>query len=228
MEPDQSGEGNVLASVTMRYQHVIWDWNGTLFDDTALCVEIMGGMLATRGLDGLDEERYREVFTFPVRDYYERLGFDFAQESFDELAVEFHDGYLGRWRERSLRADALHVSDSLHERGVTQSILSVAEQMLLDDCADHFGLTERMTALVGTEDYRAFSKIDHGLVFLRQLHVPVERVLLIGDTAHDHEVATAMGIDSALVDGGHATRDKLAATGAPVFESLTSLLAAVG
>ena len=75
----------------VRYEHVIWDWNGTLFDDTPLCVEIMGGMLAKRGLAPLDEGRYREVFTFPVRDYYARLGFDFGRESFADLAVEFHD-----------------------------------------------------------------------------------------------------------------------------------------
>ena len=122
----------------------------------------------------------------------------------------------------------LPVSDALRHRGVTQSILSASEQGLLDEATTHFGLTDRMTALVGIDDHHAVSKLDHGLTFLDELHVPVDRVLFIGDTVHDHEVATAMGVDSALVEGGHARRSTLEATGAPVYPSLTALLAALG
>ncbi len=90
----------------MRYDHVIWDWNGTLFDDVELVVDIMRGMLARRDLGEFDVERYRELFTFPVRDYYARVGFDFEREPFEELAVEFIDAYVSRWRDYSLRPDA--------------------------------------------------------------------------------------------------------------------------
>ena len=211
----------------MRYDHVIWDWNGTLFDDVELVVDIMRGMLARRDLGEFDVERYRELFTFPVRDYYARVGFDFEREPFEELAVEFIDAYVSRWRDYSFRPDAWSVSDALHERGVSQSILSAAEQGLLDDSTSHFGLTDRMTALVGIDDHHAVTKLDHGLAFLHRLHVPVDRVLFIGDTEHDHEVATAMGVDCALVEHGHARRDRLEATGAPTFASLTALLASL-
>jgi len=208
----------------MRYDHVIWDWNGTLFDDTRLCVEVMRAMLSDRDLGSFDEDRYRRLFTFPVRDYYKRLGFDFERESFEKLAVEFIDGYMHGWRNCSLRSDALSVSDALRERGLTQSILSAAEQTLLTDAATHFGLTERMTALIGIDDHHAVGKLDQGLAFLAELQVPVDRVLFVGDTVHDHEVALAMGVDSALVEGGHATRAKLEATGVAVLPSLSALL----
>ena len=212
----------------MRYDHIIWDWNGTLFDDTDLCVGVMRSMLHKRDLGPFDVDRYHDLFGFPVRDYYQRLGFDFDSEPFEDLAVEFIDGYSEGWRDHSLRADALPVSDALHHQGVTQSILSAAEQNLLNETAAHFNLTDRMTALVGIDDHHAVSKLDHGIAFLDELHVPVDRVLFIGDTTHDHEVATAMGVDSALVEGGHARRSTLEATGAPVYASLTSLLAALG
>jgi len=208
----------------MRYDHVIWDWNGTLFDDTELCVDIMAGMLAKRDLGAFDVPRYHDVFGFPIRDYYQRLGFDFDAEPFEDLAIEFIDTYMARWRAYQLRSDALPVSDELHARGITQSILSAAEQNLLDDCAQHFELAPRMTAVVGIDDHHAHSKLEHGLAFLQHLHVPVDRVLFIGDTVHDHEVATAMGVDSALLEGGHAPRAKLEATGAPVYPTLTALL----
>jgi phosphoglycolate phosphatase len=212
----------------MGYDHIIWDWNGTLFDDTDLCIVVMRAMLHKRDLGPFDVDRYHDLFDFPVRDYYQRLGFDFDSEPFEDLAIEFIDGYTNGWRDYSLRTDALSVSDALHDRGVTQSILSASEQGLLDETATHFGLTDRMTALVGIDDHHAVSKLAHGIAFLDELHVPLHCVLFIGDTVHDHEVATAMGVDSALVEGGHARRSTLEATGAPVYPSLTALLTALG
>ena len=51
--------------------YVVWDWNGTLFDDVALCIQVMNGMLEKRGLPRLaGPEQYRQVFTFPVEEYY--------------------------------------------------------------------------------------------------------------------------------------------------------------
>ena len=107
-----------------RYDHVIWDWNGTLLDDVDLVVDIMNGLLAPRGLRPLDVPRYHEVFTFPVRDYYERLGFDFAREPFEELAIEFITGYSARWPEADLRSGARRGIDELARRGLGQSVLS--------------------------------------------------------------------------------------------------------
>ena len=66
-----------------RPRHVIWDWNGTLLDDAWLCVEVMNALLTPHRLPPLDAARYQALFSFPVRDYYRRLGFDFDAESFD-------------------------------------------------------------------------------------------------------------------------------------------------
>lgn len=51
-----------------RYAHVIWDWNGTIFDDAERCVEIANGMLSRRELPVLSLDQYRETFRFPIRD----------------------------------------------------------------------------------------------------------------------------------------------------------------
>jgi phosphoglycolate phosphatase len=212
----------------VRYDHVIWDWNGTLFDDIELVVDVANLMLRRRSLETIDHDRYREIFGFPVRGYYERIGFDLEREPFEELAVEFIDEYQARWREHQLRADARPVADALDDRGVTQSVLSASEQGLLDAMTAHFAIDERMIALVGIDDHHAASKLDHGLGHIEALPTSRQRVLLVGDTEHDFEVATAMGVDCALVEDGHAPRTRLEATGAPTYESLTALLADIG
>ncbi len=141
---------------------MIWDWNGTLLDDTGLVVDIVNGLLAPRRLPSLDVARYREVFTFPVQDYYARLGFDFAREPFEDLAIEFMSSYIERWPEADLRDGAHHGIAALSRRGVGQSMLSAAEAGLLDAATTHFGLAEVMSHRVGISDYHAVSKVDEG------------------------------------------------------------------
>ena len=55
----------------MKYKHIIWDWNGTLLDDRWLCVDGINNGLLKRGLTPITEETYMNVFTFPVKNYYE-------------------------------------------------------------------------------------------------------------------------------------------------------------
>ena len=59
---------------------VFWDWNGTLLDDVDVCIEAMNRLLERRGMDLISIERYRDIFDFPVKNYYEKLGFDFDNE----------------------------------------------------------------------------------------------------------------------------------------------------
>ena len=75
----------------MKYKHIIWDWNGTLLNDTWLCVEGINNSLEKRSIDTITKEVYRRVFSFPVKDYYERLGFDFKKEPFEVAGDEFVD-----------------------------------------------------------------------------------------------------------------------------------------
>ena len=88
------------------YRHVIWDWNGTLLDDAWLCVEITSGLLRRRHLEPLTPERYERLFDFPVRIYYERLGFDLEAESFEEIGSEFIEEYRVRRYECRLQEGA--------------------------------------------------------------------------------------------------------------------------
>ena len=48
----------------MKYQYVVWDWNGTLLDDMGFCLDITNRLLMSRGLTPIrDLEDYRERFS---------------------------------------------------------------------------------------------------------------------------------------------------------------------
>jgi len=63
-------------------KHIIWDWNGTILDDRWLTIAAMNSVLARRNMDEITEDQYLQVFTFPVIEYYRRLGFKFEKEPF--------------------------------------------------------------------------------------------------------------------------------------------------
>ena len=51
----------------MKYKYVIWDWNGTLFDDVEISVYTMNKMLEKTGYKNrIDLDLYKKIFTFPV------------------------------------------------------------------------------------------------------------------------------------------------------------------
>ena len=205
------------------YRHVIWDWNGTLLDDMWLCVEVMNGLLEARSLPALTHDSYRELFDFPVIDYYRRLGFDFDRESFEVVGTEFIETYEQRRHQTRLQPGARETLQQLHDAGVGQSILSAYRQETLVDLVGHFGLEGYFVGLVGLDDHYAHSKVENGMHWIRELGLPPSDVLMIGDSSHDHEVAEAMGSACWLLTNGHHAAAKLHALKVPVFPSLEEL-----
>ena len=72
---------------------IFWDWNGTLLNDTETCLTTMNHMLRQRNMPEISFDLYKEVFGFPVIDYYRKIGFDFKRESFENLSIEFIEAY---------------------------------------------------------------------------------------------------------------------------------------
>jgi phosphoglycolate phosphatase len=207
-----------------RYENVVWDWNGTLLDDVDHAVDVMNEILAAHGLEALTVERYRHLFEFPVRKYYDRLGFDTSDATFEVVARRFIDSYVLGVKQCRIRPEAPVLLAALAERGVSCSILSASEESALEDQVAHFGLKDFFTHRCGLNDHYARSKAGVGRAWLEMTGAKPERTVLIGDTVHDHEVALELGFDCILVRGGHSTCAKLDATGTTVVDSLAALV----
>lgn len=208
-------------------RHVVWDWNGTLLDDTWLCIEIANQMLAARDLPTMSVARYQEVFDFPVIHYYERMGFDFSKESFEKLGAEFMVVYERRRDECGLHTEARKTLEAIHALGLTQSVLSNYPHHTLEEILRHHSVREFFDDVTGADDVYARGKTERGHQWLARSKRRAHEVVLIGDTTHDHEVAHSMGVRSALVTIGSHARKRLAQTGAPVFDSLGEFVAAI-
>ena len=203
----------------MKYKHIIWDWNGTLVDDAWLCVEIMNNILEKRNLNLITIDDYREHFTFPVRDYYVKLGFDFSVEPFEVCGMEFIHDFKNRKFEASLYTQMESILDKLTKIGISHSVLSAQNQTLLDETVAHYQLQNKFERINGLDDHYAHSKVNIGKSWIKTLSYNHNEVIMIGDTVHDFEVAQAMGTDCILIASGHNSRERLENTGVLVLDS---------
>ncbi len=206
------------------YKHIIWDWNGTLLNDSWLSVAVINKVLSKRNMPTIDHDHYTRIFGFPVIDYYARLGFDFETESFEIIGTEFIDGYEAQKFELELHNDTRQVLKSLKDQGVTHSILSAYKQSFFEELIDHFELADMFLKVIGLDNHYAHSKVENGVQWMSELPYDKAEVLFVGDTAHDFEVAEAIGVDCILIPGGHQTRTTLEKTGAIILGSLEEVI----
>ena len=210
------------------YSHVIWDWNGTLFDDANWCIEVINKMLSKRKLKTLQGvSEYHSAFCFPVIKYYENVGFDLSVELFEELSAEFislyHSNKSGNC---SLFSCVEATLASIRYAGISQIILSASETSNLLSQIGEFSITEYFEEILGLSDIYAKSKIDIGLDYLTRKSV--SNAILIGDTSHDYEVANALGIDCVLIPNGHQSREALLSCGVSVLDDVSCVAQYIG
>lgn len=206
-----------------RYSYIIWDWNGTILDDTRLCVAIANEMLARRRLPTLSLTQYRAAFRFPVRDYYLRVGFDLTAEPFEDLCTEFITAYEQMIHECGLQDGARAMLEHIKSNASPQSILSAYEKERLAEIITRHELDHFFDQVIGVDDIAGTSKIDQGKRLIESLDIARSEVLLIGDTLHDAEVASELGVQCLLVAHGHQSKDVLQSSGVPTLDSLEAL-----
>lgn len=206
------------------YADVVFDWNGTIIDDVGLAVASVNQLCRGRGLVEVTTDVYRQQFCFPIRDFYANLGFDFTQHSFPALMED----YLALFDAQVCRCDlcpgVVDLLEQLHRQGTRISILSASHQDTLHRIARAKGVEGYLDNLFGLDASDATGKLNRARDLDRLLNrAPAARVLMIGDTDHDAQVAQDCGWDFLAVATGHQSIERLIRLGAPVLPTLAML-----
>lgn len=204
------------------YKHILWDWNGTLVNDMDLCVSVTNTLIQKRQGNLISREIYQREFTFPVLQFYEKIGFDFSTETYSDVAEEWILEYKRNFEACSkLNGNVIEVLEHVEGLGLRQSILSACEAELLNHSIRHLKLEKFFHQIHGTGDNHAHGKEDLAHSLIKEEHCSPEESILFGDTVHDYEVAQAVGIDCVLIANGHQHEDRLRKTGAPVIRDIS-------
>lgn len=208
----------------MKKNMIIWDWNGTLLDDVDLCVEAINMLLARESLPLLTgKEEYQRVFQFPIRAYYEAVGFDFSKCPFDVLAHDYMEYYQPRSLSCSLHEHAETTLHYFYEKGYEQVLLSASRRdFLLNQCR-RYPILPYFKDVLGLDDIYAQSKAALAQHYFAKEADHMASVVFFGDSVHDYEVAQSVNADCVLIANGHEHKDKLIATGGRVIDRIDEL-----
>ena len=211
--------------------HLVWDWNGTLFDDFAIIAEATDTVMRTNGFRAVTADDYRLKYRRPIRDFYADLaGRPLTDEEWHALDAEFHDRYEARMCECSLAAGALEALRSWPTSGApprTQSLLSMWQHHRLTVLTAELGLTGhfvRIDGLTGAAGSAKAASLRRHLAALKDAGYDIapSQVALIGDSLDDADAAASAGAACVLYTGGVQDAATLAQAGVPVVSSLAA------
>ena len=207
------------------YTDIIWDWNGTLFNDVDLCAQIMNILLTQESLPNISLRKYKEIFTFPVIEYYKIAGHTFENNSFEVLGKQFMVEYELRKAKCELFAGVTTILEKIKNNNLRQHLLSAYEQQSLNRILKHYRIDSYFTNIVGLDNIYASGKSQLALQLLNKIRSNgnKEKILLIGDTIHDYEVAKEINSDCILISHGHQDEERLLKLGIPVAKNFTEL-----
>lgn len=194
-----------------------------MLNDLDMCIDTANILLKERKLAPITHDSYKELFSFPVKDYYEAIGFDFSEEDFSIPATQYIDLYNERVNECKLHEAVVEVLDHFRQKGIKQFVLSAMKQDMLHATLEHNGIHHYFEGIMGLNDHYAASKIERGQQLIAEYKINPDKAIMIGDTIHDFEVAEQLGFDCILIADGHQSKERLEATGATVLNELKEL-----
>ena len=205
------------------FKTIIWDWNGTLLDDLDLSLNSVNILLEERNLPILSVERYKDIFRFPVIEYYKDAGFDFEKEPFEVPAKQYVRIYREGVSSVRLFPDVVDTLTYLKEQGYRLIVLSAMRDDNLKLMIEYAGIAHFFDGIFGIKDNYAREKISLGKQLVSDLNLNPSECLMVGDTLHDAEVSEHCGFNCILYTGGHVSRRRLETKNLRIIDRLSEL-----
>lgn len=205
-------------------ENILFDFNGTIIDDVDLCLKLLNQMLIKRNHLPVSKERYLEIFTFPVIEYYKLAGFKFPEDDFDELATFFINEYKRQNVTCPLYPNVIRTLNYLISKNIKLAIVSASEKNLLLSQLEQYGIKNYFFGISGLDSINADSKIESAKKFINKNNLNLSKTIFVGDTLHDADVALTLGIPCILIASGHQCKKVLNQSNAVILDDFGELI----
>jgi phosphoglycolate phosphatase len=188
--------------VTRRFDLIVFDWDGTLFDSTRMIARCIQAACADVGTNVPNDRDASYVIGLGLGDALRHAAPELPRERYPELAERFRHHYLASQNDIVLFEGTLEMLGALRERNHSLAVATGKNRRGLDDALARSVLVGYFDA-TRTADETA-SKPDPLMLneLMRELGCPPERTLMIGDTTHDLQLAANAGCPSVAVSFG--------------------------
>jgi phosphoglycolate phosphatase len=191
--------------VSRRFDLIAFDWDGTLFDSTALIARCIQNACRDVGTTVPSDEQAAYVIGLGLRDALLHAAPDFPEERYPELGNRYRHHYFASQHELVLFEGTLAMLHALKSRNHVLAVATGKSRRGLDEALATSDLKGLFDA-TRTADETASKP--HPLMLhelMAELGVAPERTLMIGDTTHDLQMAVNAGVAGVGVSyGAHA------------------------
>jgi phosphoglycolate phosphatase len=186
----------------VQFDLLVFDWDGTLFDSTALIVRCIQSACADVGAPVPSDARAAYVIGLGLQDALRYVAPGLPEARYPELGLRYRHHYFASQHELSLFPGTLDMLHALKARHHRLAVATGKNRRGLDDALAHSQLKNLFDA-TRTADETA-SKPDPLMLneLMREFGAAPERTLMIGDTTHDLLLARNAGAPSVAVSFG--------------------------
>ena len=185
-----------------RFDLIVFDWDGTLFDSTALIVRCIQDASRDVGAAVPSDADAAYVIGLGLHDALRHAVPDLPAERYAELGLRFRHHYLASQHELLMFPGTLAMLQALKARHHWLAVATGKGRRGLDDALAHAQLKGVFDG-TRTADETA-SKPDPRMLIelMREFGAEPERTLMIGDTTHDLQLALNAGTPRVAVSYG--------------------------
>jgi phosphoglycolate phosphatase len=185
-----------------RFDLVVFDWDGTLYDSTALIVRCIQNACRDVGATVPSDSDAAYVIGLGLQDALRRVAPSLPPARYPDLGARYRHHYLASQDALSLFNGTLDMLQALKTRHHGLAVATGKSRRGLDDALAHSQLQGLFDA-TRTADETA-SKPDPTMLFelMSELGVDPARTLMIGDTTHDLQMARHAGTPAVAVSFG--------------------------
>ena len=185
-----------------RFDLVVFDWDGTLYDSTALITRCIQAACVDVGVPMPTDQQASYVIGMGLIEALQHAAPGLPRERYPELGARYRHHYTARQHEVMFFDGTLAMLEALKARGHLLAVATGKSRRGLDDALGTSALRGLFDA-TRTADETA-SKPDPRMLneLMNDLVVGPERTLMIGDTTHDLQLAANAGVASVGVSYG--------------------------
>ena len=176
-----------------QFDLIVFDWDGTLFDSTALITRSIQAACADVGTAVPSDRDASYVIGMGLAEALQYAAPDLPRERYPELGNRYRHHYVARQHEIVLFEGTVAMLQALKARHHWLGVATGKSRRGLDDALASVQLKSLFDA-TRTADETA-SKPDPRMLLelMRELAVDPERTLMVGDTTHDLQLAANAG-----------------------------------
>ena len=196
---------------TRNFELLVFDWDGTLFDSTALITKCIQAACADLGVSVPSDERASYVIGMGLIEALQHAAPDLARERYQELGDRYRHHYFARQHEIVLFDGTLPMLKALKARNHWLTVATGKSRKGLDEALGSVELHGVFDATRTADETASKPNPMMLLELMREFGVEPERTLMIGDTTHDLQLAVNAGAASVGVSYGAHAHDTFAA-----------------